>query len=170
MCSPRYISGLLLLLRISVYSANFALKFPRPLTPTVTLHVKPPRNLAKETLFKSMPCALFHFPYPASPLFAALTKTAGVYTNNSHSGTQPPTVTSPIPYSLPPIPFLFTFLRTLLHFFAFTQNPTPFFSCNSALFRKNTRGWGTPSVQVFARSRCQFRPVPTAKIAICVRK
>jgi hypothetical protein len=30
---------------------------------------------------------LFHFPYPATLLFATLTKTTGVYTNNSHSGT-----------------------------------------------------------------------------------
>src|SRR6266704_6389477 len=32
-------------------------------------------------------CALFHFPYPVSPLFATLTKTARVCTNNSQSGT-----------------------------------------------------------------------------------
>jgi hypothetical protein len=32
--------------------------------------------------------ALFHFPYPATPLFATLTKTTGVCTNNSHSGTR----------------------------------------------------------------------------------
>src|SRR6266850_1241843 len=36
--------------------------------------------------FFSCACALFHFPYPATPLFATLTKTTGVYTNNSHSG------------------------------------------------------------------------------------
>ncbi len=29
----------------------------------------------------------FQVPYPATPLFATLTKTAGVCTNNSHSGT-----------------------------------------------------------------------------------
>ena len=28
--------------------------------------------------------ALFHFPYPVSPVFATLTKTTGVYTNSSH--------------------------------------------------------------------------------------
>ncbi len=63
--------------------------------------------------------ALFHFPYPATPLFATLTKTTGVYTNNSHSGT---------PYPLSPFflhscelfctpknlnPFLFYRFRTL---------------------------------------------------------
>src|SRR5260370_16450364 len=30
---------------------------------------------------------LFKVPYPVTPLFATLTKTAGVYTNSSHSGT-----------------------------------------------------------------------------------
>ncbi len=39
--------------------------------------------------FFSYGCALFHFPYPTSPLFATLTKTTGVCTNNSHSGTRP---------------------------------------------------------------------------------
>src|SRR6266704_419521 len=32
------------------------------------------------------PYVSFHVPYPVSPLFATLTKTAGVCTNNSHSG------------------------------------------------------------------------------------
>jgi len=63
---------------------------------------------------------LFQVPYAATPLFATLTKTAGMYTNNSHSGS-------------PRLPrlcwgahargvlgigfkfFLFTLLRTLLH-------------------------------------------------------
>jgi len=34
----------------------------------------------------SVRCALFHFPYPLSPVFATLTKTPGVYTISSHSG------------------------------------------------------------------------------------
>jgi hypothetical protein len=48
----------------------------------------------------------------------------------------------PIPHSLPPIPFLFTLLRTLLRFFALVKNSTLLFSISSALFAKNTRGWG----------------------------
>src|SRR6266851_566373 len=40
------------------------------------------------------------------------------------------------------IPFLFTFLRTLLHFFALAQNSTLLFSSDSALFAQNTRGGG----------------------------
>ena len=38
--------------------------------------------------------------------------------------------------------FVFNPLRTLLHIFAHTQNSTVFFSINSALFGKNTRGVG----------------------------
>ncbi len=35
----------------------------------------------------SISSPLFHFPYPLSPLFATLTQTAGVCTNNSQNGT-----------------------------------------------------------------------------------
>src|SRR6266699_5567545 len=35
----------------------------------------------------SCSCTLFHFPYPITPLFATLTKTTGVGTNNSQNGT-----------------------------------------------------------------------------------
>ncbi len=45
---------------------------------------------------------------------------------------------------LPTIPCLFKLLPTLLRFFALTQNSTLLFSDDSALFAKNTRGWGTP--------------------------
>jgi hypothetical protein len=37
--------------------------------------------------FFSWTSVLFHFPYTPTPLFATLTKTAGVYTNSSHFGT-----------------------------------------------------------------------------------
>src|SRR6266699_19237 len=36
----------------------------------------------------SYACALFHFPYPATLLFATLTKTAGVWPNSSRFGTR----------------------------------------------------------------------------------
>jgi hypothetical protein len=39
------------------------------------------------THFLSVKCALFHFPYAVTPLFATLTQTAGVYLNNSRFGT-----------------------------------------------------------------------------------
>ncbi len=50
--------------------------------------------------------------------------------------------------SLRPIPFLFTLLRTLLHFFARHKNSTLLFSCNSALFAQNTRGWVGPLLTI----------------------
>ena len=77
---------------------------------------------------------LFQVPHPVSPAVATLTKTAGVCTNNSHSGThrQPSNVQT----ISRPIPFLSTLLRTLLRFLAHVQNSTLFFSCDSALFRK----------------------------------
>src|SRR5712664_2525739 len=94
----------------------------------------------------------FQVPYPATPLFATLAKTAGVCTNNSHSGTHQSTVQfsslvglslTPIPHSLHPIPFPLILLRTLLRFFALRKNSTLFFSRDSALFAQNTRGWNT---------------------------
>jgi hypothetical protein len=41
-------------------------------------------NRSDPHLFFSGTSALFHFPYTATPLFATLTKTAGVCTNSSH--------------------------------------------------------------------------------------
>ncbi len=64
--------------------------------------------------------ALFHFPYPASPLLAALTKTTGVCTNSFHSGTPHLLVAtcSHLPVAAAPSSFVFIFFRTLLHSFA----------------------------------------------------
>ena len=52
------------------------------------LHPVSQRSIAltKRPLF-SVASTLFHFSYPVSPVFATLTKTTGVYSNNSHSGT-----------------------------------------------------------------------------------
>src|SRR6266403_3321487 len=58
----------------------------------------------------------------------------------------------PIPYSLPPIPFLFTFFHTLLRFFALRKNSTLFFSTACALFISKHRG-GVPT-----RSSAQSPP------------
>jgi len=47
----------------------------------------------------------------------------------------------------PPLnPFLFIFLRTLLHFFALAKNLSLLFSGHSALFAKKTRGVGAPKL------------------------
>src|SRR6266851_3985715 len=48
----------------------------------------------------------------------------------------------PRPYPPSSISFIFTPLRTLLHIFALIKNSTLLFSISSALFAKNTRGWG----------------------------
>ena len=50
---------------------------------------------------------------------------------------------SPRPASPFPMPFLFTLLRTLLHFFALAKIPTPFFSRDSALLGKKQGGGGS---------------------------
>ncbi len=58
-----------------------------------------------------------------------------VYTNNSHSGTHPsPLITL---HSIQVLSF-----HALPHSFARTKNSTPFFSSDSTLFAKNTRGGG----------------------------
>jgi len=60
---------------------------------------------------------------------------------------------------LRPISFPFTFLRTLLRFFALVQNSTLFFSIDSALFAENTRGGG------YALSLLS-KPLPVRKACI----
>ncbi|SRR6266851_9041344 len=91
--------------------------------------------------------ALFHFPYPASPLLAALTKTTGVCTNSFHSGTPHLLVaTCQSPQHLRPLfSYSSALFCTLLHFFALLEDLTLLFSNGSALFAKNTRvGVGLP--------------------------
>ncbi len=58
----------------------------------VHLNVQTFKHSNSQRIRRSIPsfsssCALFHFPYGVSPLFATLTKTAGVYTLSSHFGT-----------------------------------------------------------------------------------
>src|SRR5260370_39356719 len=61
----------------------------------------------------------FQVPYPVSPAIATLTKTAGVCTNNSHSGTHQSRVqfSSLVGLSLTPIPI------------PYTLSPFPSYSC-----------------------------------------
>src|SRR6266436_4934107 len=80
----------------------------------------------------------FQVPYPATPLFATLAKTAGVCTNNSHSGTHQSRLQSahmsdclyplsPIPYTLSPF-----FSHSCALFCAFLHSPkTQLFSFQS---------------------------------------
>src|SRR2546421_6094566 len=60
---------------LSVFSASI------PLCPLIPV----PHLLPSSSIFR----IFFQVPYPATPLFATLTKTAGVCTNNSHNGTSP---------------------------------------------------------------------------------
>ena len=84
---------------------------------------------------------LFQVPYPATPLFATLTKTAGVYTNNSHSGTH---FAAPAPAITLKF-FLFTFLRTLLHS---PKTQLFYFQAIPHSLAKTPGGRGTPSLKL----------------------
>jgi hypothetical protein len=82
----------------------------------------------------------FQVPYAATPLFATLTKTAGVCTNNSQFGTLCSPRHASLAIALKSFPI--RLFRTLLHFFALIQNSTLLFSNASALFAKKHRGGG----------------------------
>ena len=97
----------------------------------------------------------FQVPYPVTPLFATLRKTAGVCANNSHSGTARRR-------AMPSTTFIRSGLRTFrhaqsyplffsdsctlfctfLHFLALAKCSILFFSSDSALFAKNHLRWG----------------------------
>src|SRR6266702_5895555 len=92
---------------------------------------------------------------PVSPIIATDPKTHFSKSCICHTSDIPPAVTLASPTTrlprpqaflrflqLSPIPFLFTFLRTLLHNFARAKNSTLLFSSASALFAKNHPGWG----------------------------
>jgi hypothetical protein len=68
-------------------------------------------NRSDSRPFFSWTSALFHFPYRATPLFATLTKTAGVYTNSSHFGTP----SSVLRFDSPPHDCLVDYSDTILH-------------------------------------------------------
>ena len=96
-------------------------------------------------------CALFHFPYPASLLFATLTETTGVCTNSSHSGTRHYRWT-PVP-PLPCLP-LFPIHYPLSPLFSYSAHYFALFctqaKLNSFLFKRfrtlcqKTPGGGVP--------------------------
>jgi|SRR6266850_491412 len=67
-----------------------------PLRNIFVTRLTSPRKCAFANLLFSLRYALFQVPHPATPLFATLTKTTGVYTNNSHSGTPHPYATTSI--------------------------------------------------------------------------
>src|SRR6266852_194144 len=115
---------------ISILSARI-----NPLESALRSHSKLIENTTTLSLLE---CALMRFS-PATPLECAVTKNTGV------GGAVPLIPHLVIRHSsLATILkfFLFTLLRTLLRFFALTKYSTLLFSSDSALFAKNTRGWG----------------------------
>src|SRR5438445_7833764 len=82
----------------SVFSATCALSVFVPALLTIRPRMVTLRSAAtkgRSTFIRakipplfSYACALFHFPYPVSPAFATLTKTAGVWPNSSRFGTR----------------------------------------------------------------------------------
>jgi hypothetical protein len=88
---------------------------------------------------------LFQVPYPASPLFATLTKTPGVWGYSSRFGTHRRADIST--YRRFPIPCLFKLLRTLLR-----AAKTQLFSFQAILHSlpKTTRGGGAPASHLAA--------------------
>ncbi len=107
-------------------------------------------NLVTETPFSrplfSSTSALFHFPYPVSPAFATLTKTAGciptIPTLERISFRPPAPSPAPYPYLSRAKPRDSLSFHTLAHSFARIKITTLLFSCASALFAQNNRGWG----------------------------
>jgi hypothetical protein len=71
-------------------------------------------NCSDSRPFFSWTSALFHFPYSATPLFATLTKTPGVYTNSSHYGTpRRPLTKHQLPASHSLVDYSHTFFHTV---------------------------------------------------------
>src|SRR5216683_2122475 len=90
--------------------------------PGTSLHTNHARNSSNSGLCFQQLAHSFIFPYPASPVFATLTRTDGVYTNNSQLGTNLLSLATGFKF------FIFIFFRTLLHsrkdqFFSFHTLP-----------------------------------------------
>jgi hypothetical protein len=81
----------------------------------------------------------FQVPYPVSPVFTALAKSAGGCTNDSPFGTRRSELATLLNS------FRFKLLRTLLLSFALRRISTLFLSSASALFAQNTGGGGIPA-------------------------
>jgi hypothetical protein len=92
-----------------------SLQMPGVCTPSIpelgTLCLRAPVTVTSASPVVSMRFALFHFPYSATPLFATLTKTTGVYTNSSHFGTS----SSALRFDSPPHDCLVDYGDTFFH-------------------------------------------------------
>ena len=80
------------LARATAVGSLSAVRYPLFLNTRRELCVAIPRFLVSTNFSFSRSCRLFHSPYPVTPLFATLTHSAGVYTNNSHSETRHPSL------------------------------------------------------------------------------
>ena len=104
---------------IPVFVLGLALHAVLP-TPPISLRLGQFLSPEARTRRSSILRTLFQVPYPVSPLLATLTKTAGVYTNNSRSGSnrlqqRRGALHSSLALTTVFKFFLFTPLRTLLH-------------------------------------------------------
>jgi hypothetical protein len=90
------------------------------------------------TASKSLPIKFLADPHQLTPI------ESNSYKNHREEGTLPHFNPQTCPRFLT---YLFSF-HTLPNSFALAKNSTRFFSSNSELFRKNTRGWGTPPVRL----------------------
>jgi hypothetical protein len=93
---------------------------PHPLNPVTSILYKNVGGREHSQLSHRSPLSpifrtFFQVPYPATPLSAALTKTIGVCTNNSHSGTHLLPDVHLSFQSLPRCPFCNPFLFTFMH-------------------------------------------------------
>ncbi len=110
-------------------SNSFNIFAPHPGTFVHTNHA---RNSSNSGLCFQQLAHSFIFPYPASPVFATLTRTAGVYTNNSQLGTNLSPLATGFKF------FIFTSFRTLLH--SRKDQLFSFHALPDSLLR--TPGWG----------------------------
>src|SRR6266513_1318808 len=103
----------------------------------VALHSRRPVFSIPLPLLNPVLRLLFQVPYAVTPVFAILTKTAGVVG-----------VCFPFWKTLRPrrreVAFLFKFFHTLAHSFALTKNSTRLFSNDSALFTQKHPRVGCP--------------------------
>src|SRR6266851_2026500 len=116
---------------------------PRPLTPVASIFYK---NIGGRGRLQLTPLGTPKFPSRIPFSFQPLARCPSrnsflLITIHFHGGVGDTLLfRTSIPYFLSPIPSLFIFLRTLLHFLAFMQISTHLFSSGFALFAKNTAG------------------------------
>ncbi len=115
----------ILIHHLSRFSPCSRIPYSSPVTKILVVHPLSIQQVAKYYSRNSFIFSMIHFDGRVYPWWFSLSRPQ-----------------SPRPASPFPMPFLFTLLRTLLHFFALAKIPTPLFSRDSVLFGKKTGGWG----------------------------